>query len=75
MGPGHAWQREDARSVSDAEKALLRASVVCNVALDAIPDPPQETAEAVEEPIREVCRRLEPFVQPLTDAEPVRRLN
>ena len=51
-----------------AEHALTRAYVACNLALDAVGELPSETAEAVEEPIREFCRRLEPFVAHLLDS-------
>ena len=54
-------------SVSAAEQALVRAYVACQLALDSIEDLPRETAEAVQEPIREFCRRLGPFVEPLRD--------
>lgn len=53
--------------MSDAEQALVRAYVACKLALEAVDDLPRETAEAVEEPIREFCRRLEPFVGHLTE--------
>jgi hypothetical protein len=54
-------------AVSDAEQALTRAYVACKLALDSLDDLPPETVEAVEEPVREFCRRLEPFVAPLLD--------
>jgi hypothetical protein len=61
--------------VSAAEQALTRAYVACNLALDSLHELPAETVEAVEEPIREFCRRLRPFVGHLTDdaetSEPV----
>jgi hypothetical protein len=53
--------------MSPGEQALVRAYVACNVALDALPELPAETVEAVEEPIKEFCRRLEPFVGHLVD--------
>lgn len=54
--------------MTPAEQALIRAYVGCKLALEAIGDLPQETAEAAEEPIREFCQRLEPFVGNLPDA-------
>lgn len=54
--------------MTPAEQALVRAFVGCKIALEAIDDLPQETAEAVEEPLREFCRRLGPFVGNLPDA-------
>ena len=53
--------------MSDAEQALIRAYVACKLALESLPELPTETVEAVEEPLKEFCRRLEPFVQPLMD--------
>jgi hypothetical protein len=53
--------------VNDAEQALTRAYVACKLALDSLGDLPPETVEAVEEPVKEFCRRLEPFVAPLLD--------
>jgi hypothetical protein len=53
--------------VSDAEQALVRAYVACNLALESLDELPPETVEAVEEPVKEFCRRLEPFVAPLLD--------
>jgi hypothetical protein len=50
-----------------AEQALVRAYVACNLALESLHELPGETVEAVEEPIREFCRRLKPFVGHLTD--------
>jgi hypothetical protein len=51
----------------DAEQALVRAYVACKLALESVDDLPRETAAAVEEPIREFCRRLEPFVGHLAE--------
>jgi hypothetical protein len=48
--------------VSEAEQALTRAYIACKLALDSLDELPPETVEAVEEPVREFCRRLEPFV-------------
>jgi hypothetical protein len=52
---------------SDAEQALRRAYIACKLALSTLADLPRETMEAVEEPIREFCHSLEPFVGHLTD--------
>ena len=48
--------------MSDAEQALVRAYLACQLALESVHDLPGEIAEAVEEPIREFCRALDPFV-------------
>jgi hypothetical protein len=53
--------------VTDAEQALTRAYVACKLALDSLDELPPETVEAVEEPIKEFCRNLEPFVGHLVD--------
>jgi hypothetical protein len=47
---------------TDAEQALRRAYIACKLALGTLDDLPRETMEAVEEPIREFCHSLEPFV-------------
>jgi hypothetical protein len=54
--------------LTSAEQAVVRVYVGCKIALEAIDDLPQDAAEAVEEPIREFCRRLEPFVGNLLNA-------
>lgn len=56
-------------SAGDAEQALVRAYVACQLALGSIADLPAETAEAVAEPIREFCRKLEPYVGALADRD------
>jgi hypothetical protein len=53
--------------MSAAEQALVRAYVACQLALDSLSELPAETVEAVEEPIKEFCRQLEPFVGHLSD--------
>jgi len=53
--------------MSEAEQALVRAYVACNLALESLPELPAETVEAVEKPIREFCQRLKPFVGHLVD--------
>jgi hypothetical protein len=55
---------------SGAERALVRAYVGCQIALESLDELPPETVEAVEEPIKEFCRRLEPFVGHLVDDGP-----
>jgi hypothetical protein len=52
--------------VSEAEQALVRAFVACNIALEALSGLPAETIEVVEEPLREFCRCLAPFVEHLS---------
>jgi hypothetical protein len=52
---------------SDAEQALRRAYVACTLALESLHDLPQATVEAIEEPIRDFCSSLKPFVAHLTD--------
>jgi len=52
---------------SEAEQALRRAYIACQLALGTLDDLPQQTMEAVEQPIREFCRSLEPFVGHLTN--------
>jgi hypothetical protein len=51
----------------DAEQALRSAYIACQLALGTLGDLPRETVEAVEEPIREFCHSLEPFVGHLAD--------
>jgi len=53
--------------MSAAEQALVRAYVACQIALDSLSELPTQTVQAVEEPIKEFCRRLEPFVGHLTE--------
>jgi hypothetical protein len=53
--------------MSAAEQALVRAYVACQIALDSLSELPAQTVEAVEEPIKEFCRRLEPFVGDLSN--------
>jgi hypothetical protein len=61
-------QLETTDSVSGAaEQALTRAYIACKLALESLDELPTETVEAVEEPVREFCRRLEPFVGHLVD--------
>jgi hypothetical protein len=43
-------------SEADAVDALLRAYVACNLAKDALPDLPPDTAAAIEEPVEQFCR-------------------
>lgn len=57
-------------SAADAEQALVRAYVACQLALESIDDLPAATADAVGEPIREFCRALEPYVSHLTAEDP-----
>ena len=56
-------------SVADAEQALVRAYVACQLALESITDLPAETADAVDEPIRAFCQALEPYVGHLTESD------
>jgi hypothetical protein len=56
----------------DAEQALTRAYIACRLALESIPNLPAETAKAVADPIREFCRKLEPFVDHLADRDSLR---
>jgi len=56
----------------DAHQALVRAYIACQLALESIPDLPAETAEAVADPIREFCQKLEPFVDHLAARESLR---
>jgi hypothetical protein len=58
--------------VSAAENALVRAYVGCKLALGALDELPRETAEAIEEPIRECWRRLQLFVEHLRKDRGVR---
>jgi hypothetical protein len=55
----------------DAQQALVRAYIACRLALESIPNLPAETAKAVADPIREFCRKLEPFVDHLDDSDEV----
>jgi hypothetical protein len=55
--------------VNEAEEALVRAFLGCHLALESLDELPPETAEAVEEPLREFCRRLEPFVGHLVNGK------
>lgn len=56
-------------SGADAEQALIRAYIACQLALESIADLPPETADAVAEPIRVFCRTLEPHVGHLADRD------
>jgi hypothetical protein len=40
---------------SAAEHALIRAYIACNLARDALPELPQDTAAAVEDAVRTFC--------------------
>jgi hypothetical protein len=59
-------------SAAEAEQALVRAYIACQIALQSIEDLPAETAEAVGQPIRDFCRALEPYVGHLADRDPHR---
>jgi hypothetical protein len=53
--------------MSEAEQALVRAYVACQLALESLEDLPPDTVQAVEKPVREFCGSLEPFVGHLVE--------
>jgi hypothetical protein len=59
--------------VAAAEQALVRAYVACEIALQSIRYLPAHVAADVEEPIREFCRKLEPYVNHLAAGNPTTR--
>lgn len=44
------------------QQALVRTYIACKLALDSVEELPQEAAQAIEVPLRELCDRLGPFV-------------
>jgi actin-like ATPase involved in cell morphogenesis len=46
-----------------AVQALMRAYVACRLAVDALPDLPEQVRSAVETPVTELCRTVEPALK------------
>jgi hypothetical protein len=45
----------DKSQQSQTVSALIQLNVACNLALDALPELPPETTQALQEPVRELC--------------------
>jgi hypothetical protein len=48
---------------SPAVQALVRAYVACRLALDAVPDLPDDLRHAVEGPVKTLCRLVGPELE------------
>jgi hypothetical protein len=52
----------------EAVQALIRASIACEIALEALPGLPEEVRDAVQAPIAELCRIVRPALEAIEAA-------